>query len=106
MADKPSENLFGLLTSDPNRIYMIAEAGLNHGGNKERALALVRAAKWAGADAVKFQTFRADRMVSTHPATLLHTKDQPNLQKSFKELELPFDTLKVLYKEACRIGIE
>src|SRR5437016_8855230 len=106
MADKPSENLFGLLTSDPNRIYVIAEAGLNHGGNKERALALVRAAKWAGADAVKFQTFRADRLASTRPATLAHTKDQPNLQELFKKLELPFDTFKTLYKEANRIGIE
>ena|ERR1051326_183599 len=106
MADTPSRNLFGLLTNDPNRIYVIAEAGLNHGGNKERALALVRAAKWAGADAVKFQTFRPDRQVSTHPAAPAHSKDQPDLQKSFKELELPFDTLKVLYKEACRIGIE
>src|SRR5438128_3288171 len=106
MADKPSENLFGLLTSDPNRIYVIAEAGLNHGGNKERALALVRAAKWAGADAVKFQTFRADRLASTRPATLAHTKDQPNLQELFKKLELPFDAFRALHKEANRIGIE
>jgi sialic acid synthase SpsE len=106
MANTPSQNLYGLLTNDPNRIYVIAEAGLNHGGNKERALALVRAAKWAGADAVKFQTFRADRLASTRPATLSHTKDQPNLQELFKKLELPFDTFKALYKEANRIGIE
>src|SRR6266478_8532073 len=99
MANTPSENLYGLLTNDPNRIYVIAEAGLNHGGNKERALALVRAAKWAGADAVKFQTFRADRLASKQPATLVHAKDEPNLQELFKKLELPFDTFKTLYKE-------
>lgn len=106
MADKPNQNLYGLLTQDPNRIYVIAEAGLNHGGNKERALALVRAAKWAGADAVKFQTFRADRLASTRPAALSHAKDQPNLQELFKKLELPFDAFRVLHKEAKRIGIE
>src|SRR6516164_5256081 len=106
MADTPSENLYGLLTNNPNRIYVIAEAGLNHGGNKERALALVRAAKWAGADAVKFQTFRADRLASTKPAALSHTKEQPNLQELFKKLELPFDAFRALHKEAKRIGIE
>jgi len=106
MADQPNENVFGLLTNDPKRIYVIAEAGLNHGGNKERALALVRAAKWAGADAVKFQTFRADRLASTRPATLAHTKDQPNLQELFKKLELPFDAFRALHKEAKRIGVE
>src|SRR5216110_2392313 len=106
MADKPRENLFGLLTSDPNRVYVIAEAGLNHGGKKERALALVRAAKWAGADAVKFQTFRADRLASTQPAALGHSKNQPNPQELFKKLELPFDTFRALHKEAKRIGIE
>ena len=95
-----------MLTANPNRIYVIAEAGLNHGGNKERALALVRAAKWAGADAVKFQTFRADRLASTRPAKLSHAKDQPNLQELFKKLELPFDTFRALHKEAKRIGIE
>src|SRR5688572_12062486 len=106
MADQPNQNLYDLLSSDPNRIYVIAEAGLNHGGNKERALALVRAAKWAGADAVKFQTFKADRLASTRPAALGHTKDQPNLQELFKKLELPYDTFRALHKEAARIGIE
>src|SRR5262249_31632727 len=106
MADKPNENLYGLLTENPNRIYVIAEAGLNHGGSKERALALVRAAKWSGADAVKFQTFRADRLASKRPAKLGHTKDQPNLQELVRKLELPFDTFRALHKEAKRIGIE
>src|SRR5204862_6222373 len=106
MADKTNRNIYSMLKDNPNRIYVIEEAGLNHGGNKERALALVRAAKWAGADAVKFQTFRADRLASTKPATLGHTKDQPNLQELFKKLELPFDAFRALHKEATRIGIE
>jgi sialic acid synthase SpsE len=106
MAEEPNGNIYSLLKEDANRIYVIAEAGLNHGGNKERALALVRAAKWAGADAVKFQTFRAERLASTQPASLGHTKDQPNLQELFKKLELSFDAFKGLHKEAKRIGIE
>src|ERR1700746_3994575 len=106
MADTPSENLYGLLSSDPNRIYVIAEAGLNHGGNKERALALVRAAKWAGADAVKFQTFRADRLASTQAPALSHTQDPPKLQGHFKKIERSSDGFRALHKEAKRIGIE
>src|SRR5690242_9800837 len=106
MANTPRENLYGLIKNHPNRICVIAEAGLNHGGNKERALALIRAAKWAGADAVKFQTFRAGLRVSTRPASLSRTKGQRDLQGFFKNLEFPFDTFKAIYKEADRIGIE
>ena len=42
--------------------FVIAEAGVNHNGDTATALALVDAAASSGADAVKFQTFSADRL--------------------------------------------
>lgn len=47
-----------------SRVFIIAEAGVNHNGSLEIAKALVDAAAQAGADAVKFQTFKASNLVS------------------------------------------
>ena len=45
-------------------MFIIAEAGVNHNGDLETALRLVDVAADAGADAVKFQTFRSDQLAS------------------------------------------
>jgi N-acetylneuraminate synthase len=47
-----------------NDVFIIAEGGVNHNGNVDLAIRLIDAAKNAGADAIKFQTFKASRLVS------------------------------------------
>jgi N,N'-diacetyllegionaminate synthase len=52
----------------PGRAFLIAEAGVNHNGDVGRAMDMVALAAEAGADAVKFQTFRAEALVTRHAA--------------------------------------
>ena len=54
----------GRKVGDEAPCFVIAEAGVNHNGDHARARELVDVAADAGADAVKFQTFRSDRVVA------------------------------------------
>ncbi|HZS37724.1 MAG TPA: N-acetylneuraminate synthase [Polyangia bacterium] len=48
----------------PGRVHVIAEAGVNHNGSLDRALELIDQAARAGADSVKFQTFKSEHVIS------------------------------------------
>lgn len=57
----------GQVLVGPGRpVFVIAEAGVNHNGNLAKARRMVEVAAKAGADAVKFQTFKAERLVTVN----------------------------------------
>lgn len=75
-----------------SRIFIIAEAGVNHNGSLELAKKLVDVAVDAGADAVKFQTFKADQLVSKSAQKAEYQKQATAAEESqyemIKKLEL------------------
>lgn len=92
-----------------NRCFIIAEAGVNHNGRIELAERLVDAAKAAGADAVKFQTFRADSLVSTGAPLAEYQRGRSggaSQLEMIRALELSEADHRTLLKRCRRAGIE
>jgi N,N'-diacetyllegionaminate synthase len=89
--------------------FIIAEAGVNHNGDLMLAKRLVDAAADAGADAVKFQTFKADRVVSTHAAKARYQKQTTGSEESqlemVRRLELPADAFRELRDHSDQRGL-
>ncbi|MDF2944241.1 MAG: N-acetylneuraminate synthase family protein putative legionaminic acid synthase LegI [Herbinix sp.] len=83
-----------------SKVYIIAEAGVNHNGDLELAKRLVDIAKDAGADVVKFQTFKAENLVCrTAPKAdyqMLTTNKQESQFEMLKKLEVTEDMHKEL----------
>lgn len=71
----------------PDKVFVIAEAGVNHNGNLDMALQLCNAAQAAGADAVKFQTFRAADLVVPGASTAEYQTRQTGELDQFAMLE-------------------
>jgi len=77
-------------------VFIIAEAGVNHNGDIELAKKLIDAAAQSGADAVKFQTFKAENLVSKHAEKAEYQKVTTDKNESqydmIKKLELDMPT--------------
>jgi len=54
------------MKENSNKTFIIAEAGVNHNGSIKKALKLIRIAKQCGADAIKFQTFKAENLTTDY----------------------------------------
>ena len=83
-----------------NKVFIIAEAGVNHNGSIELAKKLIDVAVEAKVDAVKFQTFKAENLVSKNAQKADYQKETTNKEESqfdmIKKLELDVDTHKEL----------
>lgn len=84
-------------------VYIIAEAGVNHNGSFDLACRLVDAAKEAGVDCIKFQTFKSENLVSRTAQKAEYQKattGDSSQQNMLKKLELSFADFSRL-KEYC-----
>ena len=81
-------------------VFIIAEAGVNHNGSIDLAKKLIDVASDAGADAVKFQTFKAENLVSKSASKAAYQQEATDKEESqyemIKKLEFDVDTHKEL----------
>lgn len=99
----------GNLMIGNGRCFMIAEAGVNHNGDFDRAMALIDKAAEAGADAVKFQTFKADLEISAVAPKAAYQKSNTDPTESqldmIRALELSEDQFAKLKAHCDARGI-
>jgi len=93
-----------------NKIFLIAEIGVNHNGDIQLAKKMIDAAKSSGADAVKFQTFTAKELVSYGTPKVRYQQSTTSPDEShyemIKKLELKRDDHFLLKSYCEEVGIE
>ena len=90
--------------------YLIAEMSANHAGDLSRALEIVHAAKEAGADCIKTQTYTADTLTMDCNNEYFQIKEGPwqgrTLYDLYREAYTPWDWLARIKEEADRVGLD
>ncbi|MRF60473.1 N-acetylneuraminate synthase [Citrobacter portucalensis] len=93
-----------------SKIYIVAEIGCNHNGDFKLAKKMVEEAKSAGVDAVKFQTFKADQLISKYaPKAEYQIKVTGNEESQLdmtRKLELPYEEFVKLEEYAKELGLD
>lgn len=91
-------------------VYIIAEAGVNHNGDASLARKLVEAAHAAGANAVKFQTFKTEKILTRNTGMATYQKEnlcsEDTQFQMVKALELSYNDFAELKAHAKSIGID
>jgi N,N'-diacetyllegionaminate synthase len=89
------------------KVFIIAEAGVNHNGDLALARQLVEAAKKTGADAVKFQTWKTENIIvkGTDKAEYQKVDGEEDQFEMLKKLEFPYDDFLKLKEYAAQVGI-
>lgn len=99
----------GRLVGEGQPCFIIAEAGVNHNGSLDMAIRLVDAAADAGADVVKFQTFKTERVVTRRAAKADYQKtggdDSQTMYEMLRRLELSDDDFRAIAQHARHRGI-
>jgi len=91
---------------NPNKTYIIAEAGVNHNGSLEMAKKLVTTAATCGCDAVKFQTFRAVQLVSRGAPKCAYQKETTGPDETQLEMLRRFELDEPAHRELIRLAAE
>ena len=91
-------------------VFIIAEAGVNHNGSIDLAKKLIDAACNAGADAVKFQSFKAENLATKNSQKATYQKETTNIEESqfemLKKLELSENYYKTLINKCKKLKID
>ncbi len=77
--------------------FVIAEAGSNHNGDLELAKELIDVAANAGADAVKFQTFRAENLYVEESGEVEYLDDDRSIYEIIESMEMPYEWIPELH---------
>lgn len=102
--------LYQRISQQNSPVFIIAEAGVNHNGDLRLARKMIEVAAEAGADAIKFQTFRAEKLVTREAAKANYQKintgdDRETQYEMLKKLELNEEEHKELMEHCRRMKI-